>query len=117
VTEINLLELKPVRSCRWAKEEECVSLVVPRFRFSLLRKWLLPRLKKPYYRIKLDAVGTLVWEACDGRNTVREIGEKLRSRFGEKVAPVYDRLELFLSQLERNSFIEYPELKVVSKKG
>lgn len=117
MTEINLLELKPVRSCEWEKEGERVSLVVPRFRFSLLRRWLLPRLKKPYYRIGLDAVGTLVWEDCDGRNTVKEIGEKLRSRFGERIEPVYDRLELFLSQLERNSFIEYSELKVVPKKG
>ena len=116
MSEINLLDLKPVRSCEWEGDGECVSLVIPRFRFPLLRKWLLPRLKNPYYRVKLDVIGTLVWKACDGKTTVREIAERLRSHFGERVEPVYDRLSFFLSQLERGGFISYPEVKEMARR-
>lgn len=62
-------------------------------------------MKNPYFRIKLDEIGSAVWEMCDGEKTVREIGECLHQRFKDKIEPVYDRLAVFLQTLERNRFI------------
>ena len=110
--EINLLDLAPVKNIRWEKtEEELVVLLKPKFQHPFLRKHLLPRLKRPYFKVKLDAVGSFVWEQCDGKRTVQEIAQNLKERFGEEVEPLYDRIALFLQNLEKNRFIYYEGLQ------
>ena len=64
-------------------------------------------MKKPYYKVKLDEIGSFTWLQCDNRRTVKDIGKKMQEKFGEKVEPLYDRLTFFLAQLERNRFISY----------
>ncbi|MCP2620391.1 PqqD family protein [Candidatus Aminicenantes bacterium AC-334-E05] len=64
-------------------------------------------MKKPFFRIRLDEIGSYVWELCNEENTVSEIGIKLKERFGEKIEPVYDRLIIFLKQLERGKCIKF----------
>jgi len=109
--EINLLELVPVHNLRWEKNEEgLITLLKPKYRHSLLRKHLLPRMKKPYYRVRLDAIGSYIWESCDGKRKVRQVGEMLRDRFGEEVQPLYERLSSFLHSLEKNDFIYFEGL-------
>lgn len=106
--DINFLELIPIRNIKWEKQEKgLVVLLKPKFKNKLLVKYLLPRIKKPFFRIKLDEIGSYVWELCNEQNTVFEIGEKLKERFGEKIEPVYDRLILFLKQLERGKCIKF----------
>ena len=106
--EINLLDLIPVKNLEWQKNEEgLIVLLKPKFKNPFLAKHLLPRLKNPYYRIRLDAVGSFTWELCDGHSTVEELGRKLKNRFKDKVEPLYDRLGLFLQNLEKNHFIYY----------
>jgi len=108
---INLLELVPVRTISWEKsQEDLVVLLKPKFRHPLLVKNLLPRLKRPHYKIKLDSVGSFVWEQCDGNRSVKELAENMKERFGEDVEPLYDRLTLFLQSLEKNRFIYYKGL-------
>jgi hypothetical protein len=55
-------------------------------------------------------VGSCAWESCSGELTVKELGEILQVRFGEKVEPLYDRLANFLQSLERNRFITFKGL-------
>jgi hypothetical protein len=62
-------------------------------------------MKRPYFKIKLDDVGSYIWELCDGKKTVKDVAECLQNEFGEKVEPLYDRLALFLQSLEKNHFI------------
>ena len=105
---INLLELIPVRALKWEKSEEgLVVLLKPKFKSPVLTKYLLPRMKNPYFRIKLDFIGSFMWNACDGRRNVQEIGKMLGKEFAEKAEPVFDRLALFLQSLEKNRFIHY----------
>lgn len=103
---INLLELIPVQNIQWKKnEEDLIILLKPKFQNHFLQKHILPRLKKPHYRIKLDSVGSYIWKLCDGKHTVLDIGEALSKEFGEKIEPLYDRLSQFFQSMENNKFI------------
>ena len=107
-TEINLLDLVPIKNIEWQKNKEgLIVLLKPKLKNPFLAKHLLPRLKKPYYRIRLDTVGSFIWELCDGHLTIKELGNKLKDNFGNKVEPLYDRLALFFQDLEKNHFIYY----------
>ncbi len=109
---INLLNLVPVRNISWEKNEEgLIVLLKPKIKNPFFAKRLLPRLKSPHYKIKLDSVGSFLWEKCDGKMTVKELAEKLKANFGEGVEPLYDRLNLFLQSLEKNRFIFYRGLQ------
>ena len=110
--KINLLKLVPVRNINWEKNEEgLIVLLKPKIKNPFFAKHLLPRLKSPYYKIRLDSVGSFVWERCDGNLTVKELAEDLKAKFGEEVEPLYDRLNLFLQSLEKNRFIFYKDLQ------
>jgi hypothetical protein len=110
-SEINLLDLIPAQNIQSIKNEEgFFVLLKPKYSHPLLVKYLLPRLKNPHYKINLDEVGSFIWSLCDGKNTVKEIGEKLRENFGSRVDPLYERLSLFLQNLEKNRFITFKNL-------
>ncbi|NIR47715.1 PqqD family protein [candidate division KSB1 bacterium] len=64
-------------------------------------------MKRPNYRLKLDDIGTFVWERCNGMKKVEEIGEQLKKEFGEEVEPVHERLALFFRQLQKSNSITW----------
>ena len=109
--EINLLELIPVRGLEWQKNDEgLIVLLKPKYRNPILAKHILPRLKNPHFKIRLDVTGSFIWELCDGIRSVKELAHNLKERFGDEVEPLYERLTLFLQQLEKNRFITYKNL-------
>jgi hypothetical protein len=109
--QINLLELIPVKNMQWEKKEDgLIVLLKPKFKHPFFKKHILPRLKYPFYKVKLDDVGSFVWERCDGKKTVNEIAHGLKEEFGEKVEPLHNRLALFLQNLEKNRFIYFKGL-------
>lgn len=55
-----------------------------------------------YKKTTLDEFGSFILLQIDGKKTVKEIGESLESKFGDKVHPVYERLLLFLNHIEVN---------------
>lgn len=104
--EINLLELIPAHNIAWERDEEGFILILkPKYQNPILAKLLLPRMKRPYFRIRLDAVGSSFWEYCDARRTVKEIADLQHAKFGAEIEPLYDRIAKFLATLERNRFI------------
>ncbi len=110
--EINLLELVPCRVIEYDTDEESlVTLQAPRFRSDFMRKWLQPRLKRPYLKVSLDEIGSSVWMLCDGNRKIKDIAEIMQDRFGEKIEPCYERLGLFFQQLEHARFIAYSNLE------
>ena len=105
-TSIDFLQLVPKMTVAWEHDENNnVVLLKPKFRNPFLVKHLLPRMKRPNFRIKLDEIGSSVWQSINGQSTVAEIGDKLKFVHGEKIEPVWERLQLFLNGLARNGFI------------
>ena len=103
---VNLLDLKPSRNVEWETGDgEGVVLLVPKFRGPVLQKWLVPLLRQPAFRIRLDEVGSFIWRRCDGITPVSVIAAQLSERFGPGVEPLYERIELFLSKMQRDEFI------------
>lgn len=84
-----------------------VILLKPKFRLPLLQKYLLPRLKRPYFHVYLDEIGSCVWDCIDGQRNALEIAHSLQKELGDKIEPVYERFGLFLRQLKTAGFISY----------
>ena len=66
------------------------------------------RFKIPLYKeLTLDEISSEVFTQIDGIKTVKEIGEYLEVRFGDKVNPLYERLLTFLNHIYVNcNYIE-----------
>lgn len=111
--EVNLLALVPVRNMKWETSEEGeVVLLKPKLKNAFLARLLLPRMKKPFYKIKLDDIGSYFWQNCDGSRTIKEIAELQDQKFGEAVKPLYDRISLFLGSLQRSRFIVLKDSRI-----
>lgn len=67
--------------------------------------WLLKLMKKPVYRVKLDARGTAVWQACDGVRSVSQVAELVAQAFPEEPETTY-RTALFIRELWRGGFMK-----------
>lgn len=105
-TQINLLHLVPIQNSKCeTREDGLVVLLKPKFANTLLVKYLLPRMKQPYYKINLDEIGSFFWLNCDGIKTVKEIAELHKDNFGEKVEPLYERIAHFITSLEKNRLL------------
>ncbi len=115
----NLLDYIPVRNCDWGWQEKNNKLIrIIKLRFDTkFGKKVGNKLKiKPTYNINLDEYGTAIWRLCDGKLTVREIGEMLKTQFGSDVEPLYPRLAEFLRILKINKLILL-EYKPAQKKS
>ena len=61
------------------------------------------RFKIPLYKeITLDEISSAVFLDIDGNKTVKQIGEDLVKRFGDKVEPLYERLLIFINHIYIN---------------
>ncbi|HEY3399654.1 MAG TPA: PqqD family protein [Geothrix sp.] len=66
--------------------------------------WLVRLMKRPNFRVKLDARGTAVWQACDGTRTVAQVMEAMaQAHPGEPDAGF--RAALFIRELARGGFV------------
>ena len=108
---LNYLELTPFSFVGYEPAQDGeIRLLIPRFKNDFFLKFLSKR-KSPYIRANLDKFGSAVWLMIDGKNRVCDIAESLTEKFGDEIQPVHDRLTLFLTQLYRNGFISFNELK------
>ena len=101
----NVLEMIPAHGVDFEIVENIVILLSPKFKNRLLLKYVMPRMKQPNYKIRLDAFGSSVWHLIDGKKTVFEIGKILKSEHGKSVEPVNERLGLFMNMLAQRRFI------------
>ncbi len=97
---------QPHRRLEWRESDDgrCVVLR-PRLGEGRVGRWLAARLSDPYYRIRLDAVGTFIWKACDGETPLMVIAERMRERFGSEVEPAEERLGKFVQTMFRSRLI------------
>ena len=102
----NYLELKPLRndSISWSENEEGVTLEIENK--GVWNRLFQKLLKKPKVSfIHLDEIGSFVWPQLDGEKTVSELGEAVKTRFGDKAEPLYERLSEYFCILESYNFI------------
>jgi hypothetical protein len=114
VQNINLLELVPETIVESTMGDDgIVTILGPRFKSDFMKKHVGARLKSPYFKIKLDEIGTAVWESIDGQRDIGEIARILRDKFGERIEPCHDRLSMFFTQLEMSQYVRYTNLEEV----
>ena len=103
----NLLELRPLRLQRWeSREGDLITLLIPKFKNRWAARWILPRMARPDFKVRLDALGSFIWQRCDGQQTVKEIADGIGEKFGPETDPRCDRLALFLSRLASRKIIQ-----------
>ena len=56
-------------------------------------------------RIPLDRPGSRIWELCDGKHTVLDIGRIMNAEFREELEPVLPRVIKFLELLLKRNLI------------
>lgn len=79
-------------------EDGLVAILVPRFDGWFLKRFLMPRLRRPLFRIKLDSAGSFVWKELDGISTVGEIADRW-SALNECESMPHARVALFVRLL------------------
>lgn len=106
--QINLYDLIPQKKYNFeVNSENLVTILIPKFSNKFLVQHLMPRLRHPYIKIKLDEIGSAVWLEIDGKKTVGEIASILETKFGEKIQPIEERLSKFFAQLNSHHFIKF----------
>ncbi len=107
----NFLEMIPVRHVQeFTREEERITLLIPKFKTEWMRRWLLPRRRSPNIRIHLDAMGSKVWELIDGQRNTAEICRMLKAGSPESQESDDEfalRVTGFLRNLYKNRFIVF----------
>jgi len=84
-----------------------VTVLVPKFTSRFARRFVMPLLKKPCIRMHLDAVGSAIWLACDGRTNVARLITLVGARFDLDPAASDKRVALFLRQLAREGSLSF----------
>lgn len=107
----SLEDYYPVKSCRYEINDGIVTLFYKDPKPSLILKLFFKKLAAKELKFDLDDVGAFIWNLCDGNHQVKEIIEKVKSEFGDKVEPASNRVDLFMRQLRKGNFIKLYEKK------
>ncbi len=95
----------PQRVAESVVEEGKVVVLAPRFK-GRAGKALVDLLRREQtYNLKLDEVGSAVWELIDGVRDVGGICDEMVGRFGESIEPALPRLLEFLRMLRNTGSI------------
>ncbi len=108
---LDFAAVRPRRLLEWFEEDGRCVLLRPRLRSTRLARWVERFGGDPHYRIRLDEVGSLVWQACDGRTSLAQIAHRMRDRFGDRVEPVDQRLAQFVQSLLKGRMIALEPLE------
>jgi len=105
-------DLTPLKLVRHEiAENNLVIVLFPKFINKYAVKYLQPRIKSHYIKLKLDELGSAVWLSIDGHKKVGVIAKELVDAFGDKIQPVEERLPKFLTQLYEQKLISFKEIK------
>ena len=108
ITVEEFLNFKPVKeNFEWFEtEDNLVRIVVPKFKSKPGKKFCKLLGKDDTFTANLDRIGSVVWENCDGRHSVKEILEILEKEFPEE-ENMLSRLIFFLQQMKKLKYINY----------
>ena len=99
--KINLLDVIPCRSehITVEREGETIVLSFPRFKYTWMQRFLVPKGMSKELHVHLEEHGTVVWELIDGKRTVRE-GRFYKISFPHRVTQCLSLNPLFTVRLK-----------------
>lgn len=62
-------------------------------------------------KLELEEFGSFIWLQINGENTIYDIGQLIKARYQKEAEPLYERLSVYMKQLEKLRLIEYVENK------
>lgn len=105
--DYNYLEYIPVRSglLTWQTDQKGIVTLEIQNKgfFNRAAQKFFHRPKITY--IHLDELGSFVWPLLDGEKNMIELGREVEARFGDKAAPLYERLAKYFQILESYHFV------------
>lgn len=105
----NYLEKVPVKNSliKWSQsEDKKVTLEIENT--GIFNRIAQKVFKKPTVSyVHLDETGSFVWPLIDGEKDIICLGEAVKTEFGEKAEPLYERLAKFFQILESYNFINF----------
>jgi hypothetical protein len=107
----NYLDLHPLRlHSQEISDDNFVNVIIPKFKNKIIVQYIVPKMKSPDIKLKLDEIGSATWLLMDGNKDVREISKLLLEKFGDKIEPVNQRLTKFLTGLYEQRLITFKEI-------
>lgn len=55
--------------------------------------------------IDLDSFGSYIWQQIDGSNTIYDISQMVKQKFGDKAEPLYERIVKYFQILRNNKLV------------
>ncbi len=103
----NYLERKPMRpeGIPWSTDESGIVTL------DLKNTGVFNRLAQKLFHkpevthIHLDSIGSFVWPLMDGEKNIIDLGKLVEEEFGEKAAPLYERLAKYFQILDSYHFV------------
>ncbi|WP_352419421.1 PqqD family protein [Proteiniborus sp.] len=90
----------------WVEKEGDIYLVFTHDK--IIEKLIQKLFNKPRVTdIRLDEIGTYIWQLIDDNRNIYNIGQCLVERYGKKCEPVYDRLIMYLRYLNKKGWIRF----------
>ena len=109
----NYLDLHPLRlHSEEISDENIVTVIIPKFKNKFIVQYIVPKMKSPDIKLKLDEIGSTTWILLDGKKNVREISNLLMEKFGDNIEPVNQRLTKFLTGLYEQRLITFQEINL-----
>ena len=107
-TEEEFLRFIPFRAeYEWSSSREgFVEIKVPKFTSKLGKSFCKVIKKENIFTAKMDKMGSIVWNNCDGKKTVKDILELIKKEFPDE-KNINQRLYLFIQQMRNLNYLYY----------
>lgn len=107
-TEEEMLSFRPIRADYeyTTKDDGCIQLKIPKFQGKSGKSLVKIMRKDEMFNANLDKIGTVVWNNCDGKKTVKQILNILKKEFSDQ-EDIDQRLYLFLQQMRNLNYIYF----------
>jgi hypothetical protein len=106
IEETGISELKPRRLFQSELAEKGKIVVLVPQQKNFLAELFSTKKNRINDRVKLDFLGSFVWNQCDGVKTVKDIANKLKQEYGKYAEPVDKTVQNCINQLHLNRLID-----------
>jgi hypothetical protein len=102
------LKFRPKRiDVEWnLNSEGLVEMKIPKFKTNFGKSFCRVIKKDQHFTANMDKLGSLVWQHCDGANTVEDILKIVKKKFPKEVN-IDQRLFLFLQQMQSLNYMDF----------